>query len=86
MRSATCTGQDTVRKYSLQPGQRSPWQGPTLVIGGEKDRASTEGDRRGLVQAYPQAELYVVAGVGHTPAMERPQEYAARVKAFLQGA
>jgi pimeloyl-ACP methyl ester carboxylesterase len=78
------TGQDTVRKYRLQPGQRSSWQGPTLVIGGEKDPASTASDRHGLMQAYRQAELHVVAGAGHTPAMQRPQEYAARVKEFLR--
>ena len=49
----------------------------------DDDVASTDEDRRGMLQIYPQARVHLITGGGHTAAMSEPEEYAAAVVAFL---
>jgi len=74
---------DAVRKYAFAAGERSAWGGETLIIGAEDDVASTDEDRSAMLQIYPQAQVHLIAGGGHTAAMSEPEKYAAAVMAFL---
>jgi proline iminopeptidase len=57
---------------------------PVLVAHGEKDLQS-EAASREYVGYFPSAEFAVVAGAGHFPFFETPQELAAVVARFLAG-
>jgi len=54
-----------------------------LIIGAENDPVSTEADRNALKEVFPQAEVRVVEGCGHTPALEKPGIYAELILDFL---
>ena len=77
------TGQDVLRRYAYAEKEKSQWEGAVLIIGGEKDPVSTEADRNALKEVFPQAEVRVVEGCGHTPALEKPGIYAALILDFL---
>jgi pimeloyl-ACP methyl ester carboxylesterase len=77
------TGADALAKYAY--GKRDPWPGEVLVLGGEKDAVSSERDRAQVLDYYPNARLAVLPGAGHTPAMEKPGEFAAAVREFFDG-
>ena len=49
----------------------------------DDDVASTDEDRSGMLQIYPQAQVHLIAGGGHTMAMSEPDKYTAAVMAFL---
>ncbi|MBN1536368.1 MAG: alpha/beta hydrolase, partial [Anaerolineales bacterium] len=75
------TGADTLRKYGV--GMQEPWRGEVLVIGGDKDPVSTDGDRRAMLNYYPQAKLIVIQGAGHTMAMHKPGEFIKHIRQFF---
>jgi 3-oxoadipate enol-lactonase len=56
---------------------------PTLVAVGEFDRADFHSIAERLAAEIPRAELVVIPGAGHLPALERPAETAELVRAFL---
>ncbi|HUT76269.1 MAG TPA: alpha/beta hydrolase [Polyangia bacterium] len=58
---------------------------PTLAIWGEHDRLVPLEVGRRLVREIPGARLEIVAGSGHSPLEERPDEAAALVNGFLDG-
>jgi pimeloyl-ACP methyl ester carboxylesterase len=74
---------DAVRKYAFAAGERSAWGGEVLIIGADDDVACTDEDRRRMLQIYPQAQVHLIAGGGHTAAMSEPEKYATAVMAFL---
>jgi pimeloyl-ACP methyl ester carboxylesterase len=57
---------------------------PTLVIRGDEDTLSTDADANAMVDAIPAAELVTIDESGHLTAVERPGEFNAIVRAFLQ--
>jgi len=77
------TSRDAQTKYVYTRGEKSSWSGDVLVIWGENDHLRTERCRRGMLEIYPQAQIHVIAGGGHTVAMSEPVKYAAAVKGFL---
>ncbi|MCP4541122.1 MAG: alpha/beta hydrolase [Chloroflexi bacterium] len=77
------TGADTLDKYAF--GMKNPWPGDVLVIGGENDPVSSDADRRGIIAYYPNISLNIIPGAGHAIAMEKPDEYLASIKAFIDG-
>jgi len=77
------TSRDAQTKYAYTRGEKSSWSGDVLVIWGENDHLRTERCRRGMLEIYPQAQIHVIAGGGHTVAMSEPVKYAAAVKGFL---
>ena len=76
------TGADTLDKYAF--GMRQPWPGDVLVIGGENDPVSSDADRRGMIEHYPNVSMEIIPDAGHTVVMEKPGEYLAAVRAFFE--
>ncbi len=59
---------------------------PTLIIYGDRDASRiVEGSRR-LKELIPQADIAVIAGAGHSPQRECPDEFNAALRRFLQEA
>ncbi len=56
---------------------------PTLVVHGELDAMSPVANGRALAAEIPGAELYVVPGAGHAAPLERPEETAERMLAWV---
>jgi pimeloyl-ACP methyl ester carboxylesterase len=79
------TTRDAQTNYVYTGGAKSGWRGDVLVVWGENDHLRTERGRRGMLDIYPQAQILVIAGGGHTVAMSEPVKYAAAVRRFLTG-
>jgi len=58
---------------------------PTLLIWGTKDRQVFVSSADAMVRAIPNAKLAIIAGAGHLPFEERPQEFNDLLIAFLTG-
>lgn len=56
---------------------------PTLVAVGELDKADFRQIAERLAREIPNAEHVVIPGAGHLPSLERPEETARILKAFL---
>jgi 3-oxoadipate enol-lactonase len=56
---------------------------PTLVAVGEHDKPDFHAIAERLAREIPDARLEVIAGAGHLPPLERPDETAALVRDFL---
>lgn len=61
-------------------------QRPTLVLWGDRDRVLPAHHLDAARQLLPHAETELFTGVGHMPQIERPDEFADRVLAFLSAA
>ncbi len=58
---------------------------PTLVLYGDRDASRiVEGSRR-LAQGIPGACTAVIRGAGHSPHLERPEDWNGAVRRFLRG-
>lgn len=57
---------------------------PTLVLVGEVDALTPLAFAQTLARGIPGAELAVIPGAGHLSALERPDEFAAAVRGFLE--
>ncbi len=77
------TIRDAQTTYVYKRGEKSSWRGDVLVIWGESDHLRTKRGRRGMLDIYPQAQIHVITGGGHTVALSEPGKYAAIVKGFL---
>jgi pimeloyl-ACP methyl ester carboxylesterase len=78
------TTRDAQTNYVYTGDTKRRWGGDVLVVWGENDHLRTERAERGMRDLYPQAQIHVIAGGGHTVAMSNPEEYAAAVKGFLE--
>jgi 3-oxoadipate enol-lactonase len=58
-------------------------QKPALVLAGEEDQSIPMEAVRRLASALPHAQLEVVPDVGHYHALERPDDFNRRLRAFL---
>jgi pimeloyl-ACP methyl ester carboxylesterase len=58
---------------------------PTLLLWGEQDRLTPLSMAQQFARAIPGAQLRVIAQCGHLPPIEKPEEFAAAVLAFLGG-
>jgi pimeloyl-ACP methyl ester carboxylesterase len=56
---------------------------PTLLIAAEKDQITAVADEQELAEKIPDAELHVIADVGHLIHYEKPAEAAALIEGFL---
>jgi pimeloyl-ACP methyl ester carboxylesterase len=56
---------------------------PTLVLWGASDRLVREGYGRAYAAAIPDASFETIERAGHFPHIERPEEFAQRVFAFV---
>jgi 3-oxoadipate enol-lactonase len=57
---------------------------PVLVVTGEDDRIIPATQARSLAEAIPGARLRVIAGAGHLPPVERPDETTDVLREFLE--
>jgi pimeloyl-ACP methyl ester carboxylesterase len=55
---------------------------PTLIICGELDEPFLEPSQR-MHAAIPDSELVIIAGAGHTPTLEKPQEFNEALLSFF---
>ncbi|WP_405863987.1 MULTISPECIES: alpha/beta fold hydrolase [unclassified Streptomyces] len=56
---------------------------PTLIIWGDRDRVLPARHLDSARRLLPHAESHLLTGIGHMPQIECPDEFAARVLAFL---
>jgi Predicted hydrolases or acyltransferases (alpha/beta hydrolase superfamily) len=92
MDMALSLGPDVFRRQSLALRDRKDRQdvlatfdGPALVLMGEEDRLCPR-DRHELMHALmPQSDFVVIAGAGHLPTLERPDETTRAVRRWLEG-
>jgi 3-oxoadipate enol-lactonase len=56
---------------------------PVLVVAGDEDRVMPEGDAQAMAEALPNARLVRIAGAGHMPPLERPDELNRALLEFL---
>lgn len=90
---ALSLGPEVFRHQSLALRDREDRQaalaaftGPSLVLTGEDDRLCPR-DRHDLMHALmPQSQLVVIAGAGHIPTLERPDETRAALRRWLEDA
>lgn len=57
---------------------------PTLVICGDRDMPRIVEGSRNLAELIPDAELVMIAGAGHAPNRERPEQYNDALRRFLE--
>jgi len=84
---------DALCLYAWQPYMYNPqlprWLGriaiPTMVVWGESDRIVTPDYGRAYANLIPGARFETIAGAGHHPEIERPDELAALIGAFVKG-
>jgi pimeloyl-ACP methyl ester carboxylesterase len=56
---------------------------PTLLVHGDQDPFCSLAGMQECARLLPKARLEVLAGVGHVPAMTRPDETASLIRTFL---
>jgi len=81
------TGHDDLRSKRLEPPASTRLAEvavPTLVITGDEDVRDIHEIADKLVTEIPDAERATIAGAGHLPSLERPDEFDAVVLAFLR--
>jgi pimeloyl-ACP methyl ester carboxylesterase len=61
-------------------------EAPTLVIWGERDRLLPVAHGYACTALVPGGRLEIVAGAGHAPMVERPEEVSRLLREFLAGA
>ncbi len=87
MRRARPTGYMTVARAIAQTDAR-PWLRhiaiPALVVCGEDDRVTGMSVSQALLDELPHATLMVIAGAGHAPHIEQPDNFAQAVRKFVQ--
>jgi pimeloyl-ACP methyl ester carboxylesterase len=59
---------------------------PVLVVCGEHDAITPPAECRRLAEVLPRGRYVEIAGAGHLSALERPDAFAAAVRAFAAGA
>jgi pimeloyl-ACP methyl ester carboxylesterase len=57
---------------------------PTLVMVGARDRITPPGVARDLAMNLSGAEFVSIAGAGHMPMLEKPDEFNDALRAFLE--
>ncbi len=57
---------------------------PALVVWGEDDPLAPISDGQTLAEALPNAKFRIIVDCGHLPSLEKPDEYAALLREFLQ--
>jgi pimeloyl-ACP methyl ester carboxylesterase len=58
---------------------------PTLVVTGEHDKADFQAIADRLASTLPNARRETIAGAGHLPSLERPEDFDAVALPFLEG-
>lgn len=72
-----------VAEYAYNEGEQSSWEGVVFIIDADNDPGGSEADLRRMQAIYPQAEVCLIPGAGHTAAMAEPVLYETAVSTFL---
>jgi 3-oxoadipate enol-lactonase len=87
MRRARPSGYMAVARAIAETDAR-PWlddiDQPALLLCGADDRVTGMGVSQMLLDKLPHASLQIIAGAGHAPHIERPDDFARAVRDFLQ--
>jgi pimeloyl-ACP methyl ester carboxylesterase len=67
----------------LSEGAVARFTGPVLALRGDRDALITEAVARAAADAYPLGRLETWSGVGHSPQIEAPRRFSARLADFL---
>ena len=81
---AVCAALDALRDRPDRRAALGSITAPALVIAGADDALTPPALAEVMVQGIPGAESATIAGAGHLSALERPEEFAARVDQFLR--
>ncbi len=57
---------------------------PTLIVRGEQDTLIPAEEADALAALMPKAEVVVLAGAGHLPPVEVPEEFAGTIARWLE--
>ncbi len=57
---------------------------PALVVWGEEDALAPVSGGQALADALPNAKFHTILDCGHLPSLEKPDEYAALLRRFLE--
>jgi pimeloyl-ACP methyl ester carboxylesterase len=57
---------------------------PTLVVRGEQDTLIPQDEAEALATLMPKAEVVVLAGAGHLPPLEVPDEFTGAIARWLE--
>jgi pimeloyl-ACP methyl ester carboxylesterase len=57
---------------------------PTLIVRGEQDTLIPAADADALADLMPKAEVVILAGTGHLPPLEVPEEFTGAVARWLE--
>ena len=79
-------GIDFDENHAFAPGDLAGWGGRVLVLGSDDDPIYPAEERRRLESLYPGARVHTFHGTGHISSLLEPEEYRARIGAFLRGA
>ena len=79
-------GIDFDENHAFAPGDLEGWGGRVLVLGSDDDPIYPAEERSRLEALYPGAEVHTFHATGHISSLLEPEEYRARIDAFLRGA
>jgi pimeloyl-ACP methyl ester carboxylesterase len=68
---------------TFAPDDLAGWPGRMLLIFGENDRATPPEVRERMGELYPEAQVHLFEGTGHTTSVTRQDEYLEVVDGFL---
>lgn len=74
-----------LRNYRFDPPDLDKWPGRIQIIESDNDPAVPAEAQRRLKELYPQAKVKTFDGTGHGTLIEKPDEYAAAIDAFVSG-
>jgi pimeloyl-ACP methyl ester carboxylesterase len=69
--------------YALQPSDLNQWQGQILILEGSADRIAGKKIREGLRSLYPQAQIHIFQGAGHSAILTHTEEWLNVVSQFI---
>ncbi len=74
-----------IKPWARRDGRLAQVSQPTLIIWGARDKVFPPAYAQRAHRLLPGSRLHIVAGSGHLPQWERPEEFNAVVTRFLQG-
>lgn len=82
--AALATAMPIIRGFPAPPSDTAPYAGPTLVVRGERSDYVLPEHEPAIRRLFPKAELRTVQGAGHWVHAERPQDFLATLRPWLE--
>lgn len=71
------------REWDIRP-LLAKIKAPTLIVQGDRDKFAPVSHAQAIAAGIPHSELWIVPDCGHTPHVEKAEEFQRQVLAFLQ--